>query len=224
MEDVMKRLAVAAVVLISGVFASGCYDLSFGAQVKGSGVKASEERALDPFTSIELTGAPDVHVTVGGEQAVLVEADDNLLELVETRVRGRTLKIETRESYSSRLGVTITLTTPALESVSVAGSGDVTVEGVDADSFEVSVTGSGDVRASGKSRSVEAAVTGSGDIDLSGLEAVRGYAHVTGSGDIRIHATEELTAKIMGSGDVDYTGSPGKVDSQVVGSGDVKGH
>jgi hypothetical protein len=218
----MKRLALLATVLVLGLVSTGCiHDFSFGADIEGSGVRASEERDLEAFSYIALVGSPDVNVTVGEEQSVLVEADDNLLEVIETRVRGRTLKIDSDESYSSRMGVVITITVPEIEGVSVTGSGDVVVMGVDAASFSASVTGSGDVHASGKATSVEAKVTGSGDIDLWELEAEEGYATVTGSGDIRIHATEELSAKIMGSGDIEYSGSPSTLTTKAMGSGDI---
>lgn len=215
----MRSFAWIGVVLLA-VAGTGCFDIVFGG-VQGSGTVESEQRDVGPFTRIDLTGSPDVDVRVGEPLEVIVETDDNLLPLIETRVEGDTLHVGSTKSYSTRKGVVIRVRVPSLESVSVQGSGDITATGVAGESFEAEVTGSGDIVARGTVRSVRATISGSGDIDLSDLRAEDAAVTVRGSGDIEVYATGELDASVVGSGDIRYRGDPSDVRREVTGSGDI---
>lgn len=119
----------------------------------------------------------------------------------------------------------------------VAGSGHIEVdEGNAAKAALFDIAGSGKIRANPiKSKEVVARISGSGDIDLQGtvqkanlqttgsgeihaheLKAESVYAKVTGSGDIDCYATEELTTKVTGSGNITYSGNPSVVNSNNV--------
>jgi hypothetical protein len=60
--------------------------------IEGSGAVISEQREVQNFDRIQLTGAGDVFITQEGVELVIVEADDNLLPYIETEVRAGTLK------------------------------------------------------------------------------------------------------------------------------------
>ena len=84
-------------------------------------------------------------VTIGPVTALTVTTDDNILPLIETTVDGDTLRNGSKQSYSTRLGVNVKITVPALNGVAVSGSGDIKATGLKADEMEARVTGSGDV-------------------------------------------------------------------------------
>ena len=54
----------------------------------GSGNVVKEERKVSSFNAIEVSGAFDVELVQGTAIAVTVEADDNLMDLIRTEVRG----------------------------------------------------------------------------------------------------------------------------------------
>ncbi|UCF67643.1 MAG: DUF2807 domain-containing protein [Acidobacteriota bacterium] len=207
---------------LAAVWMTGCFVVNGFATVKGSGNTASEQRSVGPFERIEIQGSADAIVQIGEPQQLNVEADDNILGLITTEVRGETLVISSKESYSSRRGVTVMITVPKLEAVEIAGSGDVTIEGLAGDVFEAEVRGSGDIVGRGTVSDVEAVIKGSGDIDLSSLIADRARASIFGSGDIDLHATQAVDLSIRGSGDITYRGKPEVVKKSVLGSGDIK--
>src|SRR4051794_13197069 len=60
---------------------------------KGSGVAATQTRALPAFSSIDLAGSNRVTIHAGARQSVVVRGDDNLLARVTTDVRGGRLAI-----------------------------------------------------------------------------------------------------------------------------------
>lgn len=99
-------------------------------------------------------------------------------------------------------------------SVWVKGSGDINLKNVKATSVDVQVKGSGDVDIKGSTQRAELLVSGSGDISADKLIATEVVATVAGSGDISCHAAKQLDAKVSGSGDIDYKGSPSIVNKQ----------
>jgi Putative auto-transporter adhesin, head GIN domain len=189
--------------------------------IHGSGVAKTESRAVTSFSKIELAGSPDVEVTIGPATSVSVTADDNLLPIIETKVEGDTLKIGSKQSYNTTLGVKVKITVPALDGASVSGSGDIHVKGLKAADLEAGVTGSGDVTLTGVADRLHAQITGSGDLRAGDFAAKSVRVTVTGSGDATVQATEELDASVTGSGDVHYSGHPSKVRKTVTGSGDI---
>jgi len=190
--------------------------------VKGSGDLATETREVDPFTRIETNGSADLTVTVGPEQSIAITFDDNLIELIETKVHGKTLEITPTRSYSSRRSCEIVITVPKLERVACSGSGDIVVERLDAETFEFKLSGSGDFTAEGKTDELDIDLSGSGDVDTRDLVAQEAYVRITGSGDVKVHAAESLDARVSGSGDIDYYGDPEHVRKSVSGSGSIR--
>lgn len=224
-----------------GVGASAC---SFaGESLVPSGRPAAENRPVAAFTGLSLSLPADVTVTQASPAAVRVEADDNLLPEIETVVEAGTLKLRFRRALNvvgnSRIRVSVTA--PVLESlavagsgdvaagrlearelaVSIAGSGDVRLARLEAQKLRVSIAGSGDFRAAGRAAELSGKIAGSGDIDAGRLESARVTLAILGSGNALVWAKEQVTASIAGSGDVRYHGDPA-VTKSVAGSGSVK--
>ncbi|MCK4529924.1 MAG: DUF2807 domain-containing protein [Candidatus Marinimicrobia bacterium] len=192
-----------------------------GRGIKGSGDRVTESRDLDNFTVIEATASFDIYVRVGEEQSLEITFDDNLIDLVTTRIHGHRLKISCEENYLSRRGCRIDITVPELERVKLTGSGDIDVVNLDNERFEFYLSGSGDMRAEGETEELIVKVSGSGDINTRELEAKYVDARVSGSGDIKVYAVESIDAKVTGSGDIDIWGHPEDIRRRVTGSGDI---
>jgi Putative auto-transporter adhesin, head GIN domain len=63
--------------------------------LRGSGVAASASRVVAAFSAVDLAGSSVLAVRVGAQQAVVVHADDNLIDLVTTDVEDGTLVVGT---------------------------------------------------------------------------------------------------------------------------------
>jgi hypothetical protein len=192
-----------------------------GKHVEGSGQAKSETRTVESFEEIELSGAYDVFVTIGPEQKVELTFDDNLIDLIRTQVRGHSLRIFSKESYSSDLNCRVDITVPKLEAVSCSGSGDIDVSDLKGELFEFDLSGSGGLRVDGLVDKLEVSVSGSGDVDARELIAKDVYCSVSGSGNIRVHADSSLDGSVSGSGDISYYGSPEHISTHVSGSGRI---
>ena len=212
----MKRFAIpVTVTLILPLLLSACIH-----GVRGSGVRKTEQRDLHAFNSIDTSGAFDVEVTCQKPASFEIEADDNILPLVETEVRDGVLHVTTNKSYTSAGGIKLRINVPDLVSVKSTGAGKFNVSGVKNDKFEIQSMGAATVVASGQSKSVKISSTGAGKIDAHDLRASDADVSVTGAAGVDVYATDELDVTVSGAGRVTYSGNP-KVNKKVSGAGQV---
>lgn len=213
-----------------------------GDKVKGNGSVASETRQPGRFHGISLALGGNMDVRTGGDEAVTIETDDNVLPLIETVVENGVLQIRAKKNAqldTRRLKVTVQA--PAIDRLSVAGSGSVRADRlrgdkvvlalagsgsidtgtIEAKSVAIEVAGSGNVRATGAADSVDVAVAGSGKADAGRLTGRAVAANVSGSGVATVTARQTLAAAITGSGNIAYYGDP-QLSRAVTGSGTVR--
>jgi hypothetical protein len=188
---------------------------------QGSGVAATQTRDLPAFASIDLAGANEVAVLVGGKQSVVVRADDNLIEEVTTQVHGGVLVIDNTGSFTTKSPMRVDVTVPMLDTGTLSGTGIVRIDGVKDKQFNALLPGSGVLRVSGTVDRLDATLGGSGDMQLENLVARDAKVGVLGSGRLQVHATEMLRATVSGSGAIFYRGNPSSVTQSVTGSGTI---
>jgi hypothetical protein len=189
--------------------------------VSGSGSVVLEERDVSGFSDIELRGSGDLVVDVGTIESLTIEADDNLLALISTEVRGSSLVIENEQSMSPSTDIVYRIEAIDFDGVSIAGRAEVVAPNVDCDTFSVSVAGSGSFDLDGSCDVLDVDIAGSGNVDADGLLVERADVSITGSGDVVVNASDELDVSITGSGDVVYLGDPA-TDIDIQGSGVVQ--
>lgn len=234
-----RSLSVIGLLAILIVLLSAC-NL---AGLRGSGDLITETRNVSNFDRISLSGSGNVIITQNGEESLVVETDDNIMEYVTTEVRGGTLELgfsSARAGGISPTRLTFTLSVDNLEGLTVSGSGDIEAEGIETDSLEINVSGSGDIRVDSLTADlVEAQISGSGEIVLAGEAADQDIqisgsgkyragdllsetvtVEIGGSGDVTVWTTNSLDASIGGSGNVSYYGTP-SVSSSTSGSGSI---
>jgi hypothetical protein len=191
---------------------------------EGSGVPATQGRDVAAFESIELAGSNNVVVHVGDQQSVVVKGDDNLVDRVTTEVQSGELVIgNTSGSFSTQSPMSVEITVPTLNALTLSGSGNFVVDGIEAESLEVSLPGSGTLTGSGTVTQLEVTVDGSGTIQFTRLVAQDVRALVSGSGSIFVTATASLDAEVTGSGAILYSGNPQEVTKSVAGTGAITG-
>lgn len=191
-------------------------------KIKGSGTLTSEFRDVKDFNKIRTTGSADLYIIVGENQSIKVTYDDNIIEYIQTVVKGKTLQIDCDVSYSTRKDCRIDITIPELKGIILSGSGDVHVENLNGDFFEYTLKGSGDMDAQGEIDELELNLYGSGDIDTRELKAQNAAAVIKGSGNIDVYAENILDCAIYGSGDIKFYGDPKDITRHVAGSGSIK--
>jgi hypothetical protein len=226
------------------VLMSSCYfDIDgdgIGPAINGSGNVVVEERILPEFDRILVEGSMDIILAQDNAQYLEVEADDNIVPIISTSVRGGELRIKSTHSYRSRRDVKVYITLNELEGLEIRGSSDVYGESVLAgddldleidgsgsmdlelyfDQLYAEINGSGNFRLSGEAIEQEIRINGSGDYRAADLQTVEADVTISGSGNSTVNVSDFLYAEIRGSGDVFYYGNP-QVSSSIRGSGNL---
>jgi hypothetical protein len=216
----------------------------FGPGSPGSGNVVTESRDVVGFNAIELDYPARVTVTQGDSASVKIEAEDNVLPGLKTRVRNDTLEIfyETEDGEhvnpTKMIEITIVVTklnevdfdsageltiigidTDELE-ISLSGAGNLIVNDLDAASFSVDLSGAGSMTASGKADDLNLVMSGFGSFNGKELQTLTANVDLSGAGSATVWVEDELDATISGAGSVNYYGSPA-VRKQISGVGNV---
>jgi hypothetical protein len=180
---------------------------------------------------------------MGDGESLRIEAEDNLLEYIETDVRAGRLAIETRQGTNLRATRPIKyyLTVDTLDRIEVSSSGDVEAGNLRSESFSVKISSSGDVFVESLDcTSLRVDISSSGNLEISGgqvqrqdinisssgeyrardLPSVEAEVTVTSSGTAEIRVSDQLSGRLSSSGDIRYIGSP-EVDVSTSSSGRV---
>lgn len=210
--------------------------------VIGSGNSITEDRPIEGVQGVVLSFVGDLRITQGEEEKLVITADDNVMPLITTEVNDGILTIGSKSTLGMQATTALRydLTVRDLDSVRLAGAGNLSMDGleaddlalaitgagnmsmqnVDVDSLDVALNGLGSLEVSGKAGRQEIGLTGSGN--YSGGELQSGVAEVTlaGLGSITLWVTEKLDATISGAGNIEYYGDP-TVTKQITGLGSI---
>jgi hypothetical protein len=214
----MNRLPAVVVILFS-VIANGC----IGPSVGGSGHVISETRNMSGFSNVSLEGSGRLVIEQSGVESLTVTGDDNLLNYVETGVRGNTLVLGEKSgvSLSPSKDILFKVTLRKLDALEISGSGVAEAKGIQSAKLKVELSGSGEVSAEGAADDLDIAISGSGRFRGEGLKSKRTTVDISGSGSAVIASNETLNATVSGSGSIEYVGNP-RVHQDISGSGSIR--
>ncbi|WP_026463577.1 head GIN domain-containing protein [Adhaeribacter aquaticus] len=235
-----SKLVAVALVLNLSITSCSFYEEDLKPSVSGEGVIKTESREVEAFSEIELETNATVYVTEGAETKVQVSAFGNLQPFVQTIVNGKTLIIDNKRSFRSEDQITIYITVPSVEKLTVRGAGKVISQGVlGTDHLALKVTGSGEIKVAADAETIKSDVDGSGTIEVAGhaysqevnisgsgkllsyeLLTEASQVQIGGSGNAFAQVAKKLDVKITGSGEVKYKGQP-TVDTNITGTGRV---
>lgn len=188
-----------------------------------------ETRDVSAFTKISFRSPGTVYVKQGSPQKIEIEGSAETLEKIKTKVEDGKLSIGPEEkwnnwSWSDDSKVTVYVTMPTIETLSVSGSGDMIVQTkITGNNLKLNVSGSGSLQADmDVTGDVDVDVSGSGDMNLKG-KCKSFTSDLSGSGSIKLNAAIAGLADfdISGSGEVEASGSSQTVKAEITGSGKV---
>lgn len=196
----MRRLII-PVVAILALFLGACTAES------GNGDVVSRSYDVAEFSKIDLSLSGEAIVTVGEAYSVSLSTDANLHDLLQIEVRDDTLHLELQNNtmIANPTEMIFTIAVPELTTVTVSGSGEITIEDIEAETLEVIVSSSGEIEIDDlvlDSLIVE--VSGSGDVELEEVETVSAEVTISGAGTAILEGeTQSLNVTVSGSGDLE---------------------
>ena len=193
---------------------------SSGSGIAGSGVAATQARAVPSFTGLDQAGSNEVTVVVGAPRSVVVHADTNLISHVTTRVVDGTLVVADAGNYTSHTSMSVDVSVPSLTALNLSGDGQLSVTGISVPQLS-GIARQWSAVPAGTATRLDVTLSGDGQAALSQLSARDVHAVLTGSGLIQVTAMSSLNAAVPGSGLIMYTGNPSQVTTSVTGTGTV---
>lgn len=212
--------------------------------IKGNGKVERESRDISNFQSIDVSGNFDVFIRQGDVESVKVEADDNLLELINTTVQGGELKISSTKSIRTFEKLSVYVTVVELKEIDGSGACDIKSEGtlklkyleidisgacdiildIECEGLDVEASGACDLDLKGVAEVASYDASGACDINAFGLKTKRCKIDMSGAGEANVTVKKKLEVNASGAGTVRYKGEPEDVDSKTSGAASVKAY
>ena len=241
----MKTLITKGIALLFiATVSTSCMIEGFNS-VNGNRNVITEERNIrEDFDRIRVGQGIRVYISQDSKTSVVVQADENLHDLIETEVSGGVLKISSTRNIRRAKAKKVYITTATINGIKATSGSDVITENaINAETFDIS-TSSGafakvEVHAetvnSSSSSGADLKITGSANYHSSnassgssikayGLESKNVSVKVSSGANIDVYASESIKAKASSGGDIDYKGSPKSIDRKRSSGGSISSH
>ncbi len=237
----MKKMTFVLIALMA-IGTSSCVIGAWENRITGNGKVVEETRDVSGFTGVLISSGIDVLLSEGDHFEVRVEADENLLEVIETTLNGSLLEVGTdrvniRSAKSKKVHVTLPkLSTLKISSagdcegqtlfhceelkMEISSAGDLTLE-VEARRIDMGISSSGDARLAGKTDVFDVSLSSAGDLHAFDLEAGTVKVNVSSAGDARVTATDEISMNASSAGNIHYKGGAKVTRSSTSSAGDI---
>lgn len=222
--------------------------LSACTMVRGSGEMVTVEREVSNFDQVALSGVGTLYIMAGDEDALKIEAEDNLLPYIETRVRSDTLYIgfkdqglNTAIQPTQPIRYYLTVADSDLVSIDLSGAGRIEVDEIDTPRLRITTSGAGNIEIekltanvltmdvsgtgnchinNGQVDDTSLKISGAGEYQAPDLQSKTANIDISGIGGARVWVEEVLMVEISGAGSVNYFGRP-SISQEVSGAGFV---
>lgn len=200
--------------------------LAFAVSLVCAGVAqaAEQSRTVPPFTAVSVQGPFNVIVEAGKAQSLAVRGSDKFVNDVSSEVVNGELVVRMRDrNYSTLRGDQhIVVTVPQLRAFRAEGAGEIRLNNIRGERFDVGYRGAGELRIGGEVKTFKIRAEGVGEVDTKDLIANDVDIDFQGVGNARVTARNRLDAQVQGMGSLTYFGRPKVVNKSVQGLGSVR--
>lgn len=218
--------------------------LSQSQTVRGDGVVIRENRNIPSFNKIQTGGVLNIFLSQGSIESIVVETDRNLINYVETYVKGEALIIKNKDDVEikkkTKMNVYITL--KDIKKMNIDGVGNVKCQtqldlatldldnngvgniqlDLKCDRLKADINSVGGVTLSGRVREVSIDHNGVGNVEAFDLVANILKIHSNGVGNSEVNSEDELYIHLNGIGNVSYKGNAVLKELDIHGRGKVQ--
>ena len=201
---------------------------------RGNGDVVTKTRNVEDFDGVRGSAGLDVFLEKGSENKVVVEADSNLHEYIETEVVNGVLKVRTSRNINRAKAKKVYVTFTELNTVEASSGADVISNDViraeelsissssgadleieiDAREVTAKCSSGADIKLSGRAKYFTADASSGSDINARNLDATKVRAEASSGADVVVNVQESLDAKASSGGDIKYYGDPVTVNKR----------
>lgn len=196
--------------------------------IKGSGRVVKNERIAETFESIVVSAGLEVILSQDSILKIIVEADDNLQEIIKTEVSNGKLKIFPEERIKSAAAKRIYVTFKDINSLKASSGSEIKSDRelrlsalqlsassgarveLDLAVIKLMVEGSsgGDITLSGSAESLDIDGSSGAVIKASDLPGKTCNAGASSGANLKIFVSEKINAKVSSGGNIKVSGNP----------------
>ena len=230
MTKIIVYLTKCIVIMITILLLASCKtNWDFGDGVKGSGNVTTQTRtATDIFSKIKVQQGIIVEVTQADNQNIEVKADDNLQNLIETKIANGVLTVSSKESYNTNSTPVVKVSLKIIESLTASSGSsinsmamlsstnlDITTSSgssirvdVQADNLSLDASSGSTIETIGKALKLETSASSGSSIDAKKLLANDVFAQASSGSTTNVSPIVSLDAKSSSGASIGYQKSP----------------
>jgi len=200
-----------------------------------------EQRDVSGFTGVDAGGVFDITISPAADYSVSIEAGEQLLPLIETRVSKKTLKIKFDRTVNNVGDVKVVIGMPDLDHVDLSGASSLEVEqGFESESFSldmsgaasssldiaankllVDLSGAADLELAGKAYTLELDASGAAEISAEDMVVRDAQIDLSGASEIYLNVTNDLVVEASGASEITCVTSPQMTMIDTSGMSDI---
>jgi len=235
----MKKALIMLTSLFTILFISSC--IFIGASINGNGKVVEQTRNLGEFDKISVTRGMNVFISQGESCNIVVKADENLLEYIETTVDDGTLKVSCTRNIRKASSKKVFVTLPDLESLKTTAGSNVNSEtpikakkleiksnagsnvrmSLDAGALTLSATSGSNIYLDGITRSLKLKVNSGANIKAGELKTEDCEVEMSSGANVWINASSALKGSISSGANLFYTGEPATLQIEKSSGGNL---
>lgn len=220
----MKTLQI----IILPVFAALFFFTSCDAVVEGNGIVSTEIREPESFTSIEASNHFSIVLKKSDNAYVEIEADQNLLPLIQTVTEDGCLRIYHKDILKSSNDIVVRIGYTQLNEIEISGSvklhSEDTLQGenflitmsgasvarlpLSCDKAEIEISGASELLLSGSATEAILSQTGASVVSAYDFSTQKMNVRSSGSSQAEISVISSLQVKASGASSLTYCGNP----------------
>ena len=238
----MKKINIQflAILFIAAIFTS-CGSNMFNGVVGNRNIVTIERTIKADFTGIKVSTGIDLFIRQGSTNAITVEADENLHDLIITEVKEGILKIYTdkniwkakaRKVYVTIENLTLLKASSGsnVKSESVINTNEIYIDASSGASIDIEVvaksavteaSSGADVKIKGTTINHTARASSGSSINAYKLKSTNANASASSGASINIYASKNMDAKASSGGAIDYTGNPTRINKEASSGGSI---
>lgn len=237
----MKTILKTTCILVMMSLLQACFIDGFERITGNRKVVEKTRNSVSDFTKIKAGNGLDVYISQGKTKNIVVEADENLHDIIITEVEGETLKLYTDKNIYRAKSRKIYITAPTINAIYASSGSDVIVENtIKAKTFEAKTSSGADMTVRVETRSLTSSSSSGSDLEIIGkaqeykvktssgsdTEAFKLLANtVTASASsgssLEVYASKEINASASSGADIDVKGTPQNVNKNTSSGGSV---
>ncbi len=234
-----KQIQLIAIFTFLSLFFSSCWFM--GPSVRGNGQVTEEVRQVGEFDQIHVSRGMNVYVTQGSPAKVVVIADNNLHEIIETKVEGGILKVFVNENVRWAKEKKVMVTVEKLTGLETSSGSNVWSQNqIVSENLELKASSGANITMDVNAKYLKAGCSSGANIKLSGLAKDADLGTSSGAnlkgeelktdnckmkassgGNVSSTVNGKLDAHASSGGNVVYYGEPTETNVQTSSGGNI---